>query len=75
MNNKNYLKNKTQEQIEFAANMWFLCRDAYINGEEIPQGVFMLSESQPTDEDKMKALEMIQIYNNKPNNKEHDERI
>jgi len=55
--------------------MWFLCRDAYINGEEIPQGVFMLSESQPTDEDKMKALEMIQIYNNKPNNKEHDERI
>ena len=35
----------------------------------------MLSEIQPTDEDKMKALEMIQTYNNKPNTKEQNERI
>ena len=57
-----YIKGKTIEEVLFAANMFFMCQDAYRNGEDIPKGVFMLNESNVTVKDKLQVLDMVSKY-------------
>lgn len=57
-----YIKGKTIEEVLFAANMFFICQDAYMNGEDVPKGVFMLNHHNITEEEKLKVLDMISKY-------------
>ena len=45
--------------------MWYMCREAYIGGETVPEGVFMLTSTKVTEADIKRAEEMIEICTKK----------